>query len=325
MSIHDTFKLVRLALLAAVAMTTAGSEAMAWRGGYYYYGGGYGIGGGAYASYGVPYTTYTAYYGAPYGGYYGGYYCGYNIRPLGPSCPLVTRIRARRAARAYYSYGCGACCGYGCYLCGCGSVCGDPCSCDPCSCDPCCEANVCCDSTSSPIIQEAPVESQDGMPTPAEPTPADSSDSSETSALFKVTLPASAKIYVNGQLTRSIGSQRRFVSRGLQPGLHYSYRLRVEFEHNGRPIVRYRTVDVMAGNTVLLDFHNLGNNTDQLAQPAAASPNQAESSRAGKSPGDFGRFGHDSARKTPSLRDNQSRRRRALEGLHCPCRVPARW
>jgi uncharacterized protein (TIGR03000 family) len=86
-----------------------------------------------------------------------------------------------------------------------------------------------------------------------------------------VALPASAKIYVNGQLTKSIGSQRRFVSHGLQPGLHYSYRLRVEFEHEGQPIVRYRTVDVMAGNTVSLDFHSHGNDTGQLArlrQPA---------------------------------------------------------
>ena len=73
--------------------------------------------------------------------------------------------------------------------------------------------------------------------TPSEPPvldqgPMPSTDAPQTmngtgrSAVLSVHVPNDAKVYVNGMLTRSTGSDRRYVSNGLRPGFNYTYEVR---------------------------------------------------------------------------------------------------
>ena len=44
--------------------------------------------------------------------------------------------------------------------------------------------------------------------------------------LLSVWVPEDAKVYVNGHLTKSLGSYRQFLSNGLTPGLSYKFEIR---------------------------------------------------------------------------------------------------
>ena len=232
-------KMIQLSIVGVVVLALAGSEARAWGGTAYYH----------YASYGGY---------APYG------CCNYYA--VGPLRRMGARIRARRAYRASYrnAYSWG-CCGVGCYPTCCVSVaCCDPCGCDPCGCGSSptyySPAAPCCGSDGGTIIQEKPVESGEVQPTPAEP---DSADQNSTS--INMVLPSIAKVYVNDRLTNSVGSHRSFVSRGLRSDVHYSYRVRVEYEQDGKPVVHRRHLKLAAGDRVALNFRTSPSDTSQLA------------------------------------------------------------
>ena len=59
-------------------------------------------------------------------------------------------------------------------------------------------------------------------------TPMSSIPTRENSGLLTVWVPYNAKVTINGMLTKSKGSQRRFVSFGLKPDLDYKYVIRAE-------------------------------------------------------------------------------------------------
>jgi uncharacterized protein (TIGR03000 family) len=59
---------------------------------------------------------------------------------------------------------------------------------------------------------------------------------------------------VNDQLTKSTGTERQFVSRGLRAGRQYSYRVRVEFEQDGKQVTKTETAILTAGSNEMLAF-----------------------------------------------------------------------
>ncbi len=74
--------------------------------------------------------------------------------------------------------------------------------------------------------------------------------------MLTVTVPEEAKVYVNNRLTKTPGSRRTFVSRGLVGGFDYTYEIRAEIERDGKTITRSRVVSLRAGQRadVALDF-----------------------------------------------------------------------
>jgi uncharacterized protein (TIGR03000 family) len=81
-----------------------------------------------------------------------------------------------------------------------------------------------------------------------EPTPA------EGAGVLKVIVPADATVFVNDRATKSTGTERQFVSRGLRGDRQYSYRVRVEFEQDGKPVTKTAAATLTAGSNKLLAF-----------------------------------------------------------------------
>jgi uncharacterized protein (TIGR03000 family) len=69
---------------------------------------------------------------------------------------------------------------------------------------------------------------------------------------IKLSVPAQARVYVDGELTRSTSARRTFVTPPLAPGRTFSYKVKVEFERDGEKVAIKRTVKVSAGATAQL-------------------------------------------------------------------------
>ena len=80
-----------------------------------------------------------------------------------------------------------------------------------------------------------------------------------TAATVSVSVPANAKIFVNGLATTSIGAERQYVSRGLRAGAKYSYTVRAEIVRDGKTVTETQTVQLKAGETANLAFSFSGN------------------------------------------------------------------
>jgi uncharacterized protein (TIGR03000 family) len=70
---------------------------------------------------------------------------------------------------------------------------------------------------------------------------------SDTPATVVVTLPADAKLTIDGQVTRSTSARRVFVSPPLSPGKTYRYTLLAEVTRGGKAVSWEQTVKVRAG------------------------------------------------------------------------------
>jgi uncharacterized protein (TIGR03000 family) len=81
--------------------------------------------------------------------------------------------------------------------------------------------------------------------------------------LFTVVVPQDAKVYVNGMLTKTPGTQRQFISYGLQAGYTYTYEVRALVTRNGRTLEDVQAVRVRVGEERQLAF-------DFEARPNAA-------------------------------------------------------
>src|SRR5207237_8988162 len=74
-------------------------------------------------------------------------------------------------------------------------------------------------------------------------------------ATLRVYLPAAdAKLEIQGKTTTRTGTTRLFESPLLQPGKAYLYDLKATWMEDGKPVVRERTVRVMAGQTTEVDM-----------------------------------------------------------------------
>lgn len=69
-----------------------------------------------------------------------------------------------------------------------------------------------------------------------------------------VSVPAAAKVFVNDRATTSTGSSRNYVSNGLAVGKTYKYRVRVEYELDGEPVVETKVATLTGGGQASLEF-----------------------------------------------------------------------
>ena len=95
-------------------------------------------------------------------------------------------------------------------------------------------------------------------PAPAEKLapPAEKKIEKQTSAsaTIVVTLPADARLTVDGVVTTSVSARREFVSPALPVGQTFSYTLKAEYTANGTPVVVSRAVEVKAGVEVNVEL-----------------------------------------------------------------------
>lgn len=85
-------------------------------------------------------------------------------------------------------------------------------------------------------------------------------------ALMNVSVPAEAKVFVNGSATTSTGAQRQYVSRGLEAGNRYAYEVRAEIVRDGQTITETKNVTLGPGEQASLAF----NLNDNKSAPVAA-------------------------------------------------------
>lgn len=89
---------------------------------------------------------------------------------------------------------------------------------------------------------------ESASPADVQPTPA------EGTGVLNIIVPEDAKVFVNDQLTKSTGTERQFVSRGLRGDRQYSYRVRIEFEKDGKLVTETKTTTLTAGSDAKLAF-----------------------------------------------------------------------
>jgi uncharacterized protein (TIGR03000 family) len=94
---------------------------------------------------------------------------------------------------------------------------------------------------------------QSGMSYQSAYTPA---ASSPDAAMITVEVPDSnAQVWFDGDRTNQTGTVRTFESPRLDRGAEYSYKVRVRWEHDGKPVDQTRTVSFHAGDHKVVDFH----------------------------------------------------------------------
>ena len=101
-----------------------------------------------------------------------------------------------------------------------------------------------------------PLPDADGEPAavPGARIPMSSGPTRENSGLLTVWVPYEAKVTINGLMTESKGSQRRYVSYGLKPGYDYKYEVRAEVVRDGKRIESVREVILTAGGRESVAF-----------------------------------------------------------------------
>ena len=90
-------------------------------------------------------------------------------------------------------------------------------------------------------------------------------------AVLSVHVPTDAKVYVNGMLTRSTGSDRRYVSNGLRPGFNYTYEVRAITERNGQTVEDRKVVQLQAGQSADVNFRCKARNRPTSGLPRSRS------------------------------------------------------
>ena len=73
-------------------------------------------------------------------------------------------------------------------------------------------------------------------------------------AYVNVSVPADAKIWVNGYKTTTEGAKRRFESRNLTADKDYTFEVRAQVNQNGRQIEQTQQVTIQSGQTKSLAF-----------------------------------------------------------------------
>ncbi len=188
-----------------------------------------------------------------------------------PFAVLALGLIAITTSRANASWGWGCCySGYsGCYS-SCYSGCYTSC------CSPCCCCNCCCSSTvhttppgniqlpppsgpsgrirtvepkgSSTHVPTTPPSARSTLLVPTSQAPRTSIQATASSyGVINVRVPSNAKVLVNGHLTKATGSERRYVSANLKPGLTYRYVIRAWAPRNGKEYSDTKVVYLTAG------------------------------------------------------------------------------
>ena len=122
-------------------------------------------------------------------------------------------------------------------------------SCHGSSAAPVCCAPVAATCSTPVMMEQKAMPKSEGLPTPKK--------TSQTSAPAKVlvSLPAGARLTVDGAATTSTGAQRTLVTPALEVGADYVYTLRAEFVNEGRTSVQTQQVNVRGGETSTVQFN----------------------------------------------------------------------
>jgi len=81
-------------------------------------------------------------------------------------------------------------------------------------------------------------------------------DTSANAATIGMQVPSGARIWFDGQATTQTGSDRTFVTPTLIPGSEYVYRIRVQWDENGRTVEQTRNVTVHAGDRLQVNIQS---------------------------------------------------------------------
>jgi uncharacterized protein (TIGR03000 family) len=91
-------------------------------------------------------------------------------------------------------------------------------------------------------------------PAPGAGTPPGTTYQLQDAGYLLVSVPEDAKVFVNGRATTSTGSERQYVSRGLESGQRYSYEVRAEVIRDGKTVSETQTAQLIAGSQASLTF-----------------------------------------------------------------------
>ncbi len=72
--------------------------------------------------------------------------------------------------------------------------------------------------------------------------------------IVSVTVPPSTRLYVQDTPTSTTGTVREFQTPPLQAGQSYTYRIRAEWEQDGRQMSQTQTINVVGGQNVRIGF-----------------------------------------------------------------------
>ena len=89
---------------------------------------------------------------------------------------------------------------------------------------------------------------------PAQPALNDSTSVPADGGLLVVSVPADAKVFVNGSQTSSTGALRRFLSRGLAEGKTYEFVVRMAVDRDGKTEEATKVVTLAAGERAKVAF-----------------------------------------------------------------------
>ena len=76
-----------------------------------------------------------------------------------------------------------------------------------------------------------------------------------SSVLFTVNVPADAKVFINGNETKSSGARRTYVSRGLEADQRYKYEVKAEIQRDGKTVSDTKVVLVSGGDRTPIRFN----------------------------------------------------------------------
>lgn len=125
-------------------------------------------------------------------------------------------------------------------------------SCHGCTAAPACCTPVVTGTCSTPVKMEPKM-----MPkSEAVPPPVDKKKvQAAAPATILVSLPAGARLTVDGAATTSTAAQRTLITPALEVGAEYAYTFRAEFVNEGRTMVQTQQVNVRGGATTTVEFN----------------------------------------------------------------------
>jgi len=91
------------------------------------------------------------------------------------------------------------------------------------------------------------------MPKETIPTPPAKTQAASPATIV-VTLPADARLTVDGNTTTSTSGIRTFISPALEQGAEYVYAIQAEITRDGRSVVETQNVTVRAGEVTNVPF-----------------------------------------------------------------------
>jgi len=125
-------------------------------------------------------------------------------------------------------------------------------------CHGCTAVTTCCTPVVVTCTTSAPVKTEPKAMPKSEPVPPPVKDKKSTQtfapAKVLVSLPAGARLTVDGAATTSTAAQRTLITPALEVGAAYSYTLRAEFVNEGHTMVETQQVNVRGGETSTVRF-----------------------------------------------------------------------